>query len=122
MTYTEFVALLSTAGYKVAAPTEQNVALPCYTVEPVGMVMLGNNPVVMESCEVVARTTLGEGDLGNWSEVSEMLYSALRTFMGTPVGFDEEIEIDSNVNTNPATITGTIRAVFPGQTICGDVP
>ena len=119
MTYAEFLAILGTAGHKIAAPTEQNVAMPCFTVEPIGMEMSATGaPVVFEIATVTARTAMGEGDLGNWDAGRQMLYDAIRAFMGTKVGFEPEMQIASNVNTSPASLTATMTVAFPGEDIC----
>jgi hypothetical protein len=123
VTYDDLIGLLEPLGYRVAAPTEQGVALPAITIEPVGMALVDSWPVLFEVAELSARVPLHEGDLGNWEESRAMVYAMLSAFRGTEVQIAEpEMPIESSQTTSPPSIRTVVTVTFPGLDICTTVP
>jgi hypothetical protein len=123
MTYDELIALLEPLGYPIAAPTEQNVGLPAITIEPVGMTLVDQWPVLFEVAEISARTHLDQGNFGAWEKSREMAYEIIGTFRGTKVQIaDPTMPIEANLETSPASIRTVITVTFPGLDICTTEP
>ena len=121
MTYAELESLLANTGYPVALPGEQNVGLPAYTINPLGITVEELFPVAYEVCEVNCRVAYGENNSAQWDESRRMVYAAMNEFRGTPVQFDAEIDVATDIDTEPPSIAYTVRVQFPGEPICEDV-
>lgn len=119
VTYQDLADLIEDAGYRVALPGQQNVALPAFTINPLGINLMAEFPqIAFEICSVSARVTLDQNNPANWDTARLMMYDLLRAFKGTQFAFDGEIEVESDLETDPPSIAYRMVVQFPGESIC----
>ena len=118
MTYDDLATIMEPIGYPLAMPGETDVALPCFFLDPQGIVLEEGFPVAYEVVAISSRVPLAENNPAQWDLARTMMYQLMNELRGTKVMFDIDIDAESTLETTPAQIAYTMTAQFPGEPIC----
>ena len=121
-TYAELAAALTPVGLSVRLPGDFDTALPCITLEPVGISIVDGARVGFEECNVVVRHPLAEGNAGQSDTANEAVYAALGVLLGSRFPVDPDIPLTGNADTTPPSFAYTITVTFAGRDICPTTP
>ena len=117
-TYTELADALAPVGLPVRMPGASDTALPCITLEPTGITIIDGARVGFETCNVVVRFPLSEGNQSQFDNANVAAYAALAVLLGSRFPVDPDIPLVGNAQTEPPSFAYQIAVTFAGRDIC----
>lgn len=121
MTYTDLIQMLEPVGLPIVGPGEITKALPCLTVEPVGMGTADGFSWLYDEAEIKAVVPLNQNNPKQFYELRAYTVAVWRQLWGTPVQVDSDGPLFGEIDTDPPSLFFTLSVRFPSDDLC-DTP
>ena len=120
VTYDDLAATLAPVGLTVYKPGEPGQALPCISLEPLGMSLLPGVLTTFDRCNIAVRYPMGSGDPANFDKARTATAAAIGCLKGTAVVLEADVDILSEADIPNPIFKFQISAAFPGISLCPD--
>ena len=120
--YDDLATMLDPVGLTVYQPGQAGQALPCITLEPLGMSLLPGVLTTFDRCNISVRYPMGQGDPANFDKARTATAAALACLKGTAVVLEADVEILGESDIANPIYKFQISAAFPGISLCPDPP
>jgi len=122
MDYADLAAMLEPVGLTVVPPGGSVAALPCITLEPLGMSLQPGVKMTFDRCNICVRYSMGKGDEAQFERCRQATADVIAQLKGTEVLLDADVDILSAVDIPHPVFYFQISAAFPGIGLCPDAP
>ena len=122
MNYADLADMLAPVGLTVLQPGQATAALPCITLEPLGMSLLPGVQVTFDRCNISVRYPIGTGDPASFDKARTSTAAAIGCLKGTEVVLEADVNILAENDVPTPVFKFQISAAFPGIGLCPDPP
>ena len=122
MNYADLATMLEPVGLTVVPPGGAVAALPCITLEPLGMSLQPGVRMTFDRCNICIRYSMGQGDETQFERCRQATAEAIGLLKGTEVLLDADVDILSAVDVPSPVFYFQVSAAFPGVSLCPDDP
>ena len=120
MNYDDLADMLTPIGDTIVPPGGATAALPCITLEPLGMSLQPGVKTTFDRCNICVRFSMGQGDQAQFDRCRQITAEVIRHLKGTQVLLDPDVDILSAVDVPNPAFYFQISAAFPGIGLCSD--
>ena len=118
MNYADLADMLVPVGLTVLQPGQATAALPCITLEPLGMSLLPGVQVTFDRCNISVRYPIGTGDPASFDAARTSTAAAIGCLKGTEVVLEADVDILADNDVPTPVFKFQISAAFPGIGLC----
>ena len=93
MGYDDLATMLAPVGLTVVQPGGATAALPCITLEPLGLSLLPGVQVCFDRCNISVRYPIGSGDPASFDKARTSTAEAIACLKGTEVVLEADVNI-----------------------------
>jgi len=114
--------MLAPVGLKVLLPGEATAALPCISLEPLGLSLMPGVQTTFDRCNISVRYPLGTGDAATFEKARESTAAVIGCLKGSQVTLEADVDILGESDIPVPVFKFQISAAFPGIGLCPDPP
>ena len=118
VTYQDLIDQLEPVGLPIVAPGATAKALPCITIEPLGMSLQPGVQVCFDRCYIKVRYSMSQGDEHQFEQCRLATASAIGALKGTQVALEPDVDILGESDVANPVFYFQISAAFPGVSLC----
>ncbi len=116
MTYDDLIDLLEPVGLPIAKPGEQTKALPCLSINPVGMATADGFAFLYEECEIRVLVPMNENNANQFFVLHDYTVDVWKAMFGTQVQVDDDGPLFGE-DTDPPALYFQLFDIPPSTTI-----